>query len=188
MEASSASPDSSLPLDHLLAVLTKLQMLHLSAEGEGTSQHILSTKSICVFMGWRQQSQVSSFVSLPPMQVHLLAQHAHWLLLFCYTTTGEEPKSKCVLIKVPSVISNQKREMKIMQEYGLELKAREYSQTSQQGAVSLSFPHPHPPHIPLVPHFTPSLPSSHPFWGQMAFHLCFHMSTLFPLEDYLWLT
>ena len=188
MEASSASPDSSLPLDHLPAVLTKPQMLLLSAEGEGTSQHVLSTKSICVFLGWRQQFEVSSFVSLPPMQVHLLAQHAHWLLLFCYTTIGDEPKSKCVLIKVPSVISNQKREMKIMQEYGLELKAREYSQTSQQGAVSLSFPHPHPPHIPLVPHLTPSLPSSHPFWGQMAFHLCFHMSTLFPLEDYLWLT
>ena len=63
MEASSASPDSSLPLDHLPAVLTKPQMLHLSAEGEGTSQHVLSTKSICVFLGWRQQFQVSSFVT-----------------------------------------------------------------------------------------------------------------------------
>lgn len=96
------------------------------------------------------------------MQVHLLPQHAHWFLLICYTTIGDEPKSKCVLIKVPSVISNQKREMKIMQKHGLELKAREYSRTSQKAAVSLSFPHPHPPHMPLVSHLTPSLPSSHP--------------------------
>ena len=83
-------------------------------------------------------SRVSSFVSLPHMQVHLLPQHAHWFLLICYTTIGDEPKGKCVLIKVPSVISNQKREMKIMQERGLELKAREFSRTSQQGDVSLS--------------------------------------------------
>lgn len=61
-------------------------------------------------------------MSLPPTQVHLLPQHAHWFLLICYTTVGDEPKSKCVLIKVPSVISNQKREMKIMQKHGLELK------------------------------------------------------------------
>lgn len=87
MEASSASPDSSLPLDHLPAVLMKPKMLHLSAEGEETSQHILFTKLICIFMHWPQQ---------------------FWGKLLCVTSTHAGPPvaPACSLVSVDLLYHN----------------------------------------------------------------------------------
>lgn len=113
-------------------------MLHLSAEDQETSQHILFTKLICIFTQWLQRFQ-GKLLCVASTHVYLTVAPACSLISICYSTTEDEPKASVSSSRFFLLSQTKKREMKIMQEHDLELKAGEYSQTSQQGTENGSW-------------------------------------------------